>query len=355
MLKNQSLLWDEIMPKWCLLHKHFEIKQIFKVLTFNRFCNLFLLINSYLLSVIIKKPILWAYPFAITIEPITNCNLSCEECPTGKKTLTRPLGKISLEFFKKIVDEVYKKTFYLNLYLQGEPFIHPDIIEMLEYAVNKKMFVCISTNGHFLDSETCSKIVKSGIQKLIISLDGATEETYLKYRIGGDFNKVTVGIKNLSDSKKKLKSNTPEIIIQMLINKYNEHEISIAKDLTCNLGANKFVLKTMQIYNDFDFLPDSKKFKRYLKSNNGSFVINRKIHNRCYRLWSNAVFTFDGNIIPCCFDKNAEYKFGNINVGENSNMGRKFKELWTSDDFNNFRSSVLKNRKKHQICQNCTE
>lgn len=331
-----------------MLLPNFEIKQILKVLTFNRLWNLIILLNSYWLSVLFKKSFVWAYPYSITIEPITTCNLYCEECPTGKKTLTRSSGKIELELFKKLIDQVSKKTFYLNLYLQGEPFLHPEITEMIKYAINKKMFVCVSTNGHFLDTDNCLKVVKSDLQKIIISLDGATEETYLKYRTGGNFNKVINGIKNMSDIKKNLKLNSPEIVLQMLVNKYNEHEIPLVKQLTIKLGANKLLLKSMQIYNNFDFLPNSKNFKRYIKNNNGDFEINKKLKNSCYRLWSNAVFTFDGNIISCCYDKNAEYNFGNI-------IKNDFKELWKNTEFNLFRLSVLKNRKKHQICQNCTE
>ncbi len=331
-----------------MLHTYFEIRQIFKVLTFTRLWNLFILLNSYLLSILFKTPFIWANPFAITIEPITTCNLNCEECPTGKKTLTRPSGKIKIELFKKLIDQISKKTFYLNLYLQGEPFLHPEITEMITYAVSKKMFVCISTNGHFLDTDYCDKIVRSKLQKIIISLDGATEETYLKYRIGGDFNKVKNGIKNIVDTKNNLKSSTPEIIIQTLVNKYNEHEIYLLKQITKYLGANKLSLKSMQIYNNYEYLPNAKKFKRYSKNKDGNFVINKILKNNCFRLWSNAVFTFDGNIISCCYDKNAEHNFGNI-------INNNFNELWNNSEFNLFRFSVLKDRKKHQICKNCTE
>jgi len=331
-----------------MLNNYFELKQIIKTLSIKRLWNLILLYKSYLLSLIIKKPFVWAYPFAITIEPTTMCNLFCEECPTGKKTLTRSTGKIELSLFENIIEQVYKKTFYLNLYLQGEPFIHPEIIEMIKYAVNKKMFVCISTNGHFLNSETCSEIVKSGIQKIIVSLDGATEETYLKYRKGGDFTKIKNGIKELSVCKNQLNSNTPEIVLQMLVNKYNENEISLVQKLKENLGANKLELKTMQIYFDYNFLPNTIIFKRYIKDSDGKFVLNKKLRNHCYRIWSNAVFTFDGYIIPCCFDKNAEQKFGNINNDT-------FNKLWRSINFNKFRLSILKDRKKYEICRNCTE
>lgn len=325
-----------------------EFFQIIKVLSKKRLWNLIVLYKSYILSLILNKPFVWAYPYAITIEPTTMCNLFCEECPTGKKTLTRQTGKMELSLFSNIIEQVYKKTFYLNLYLQGEPFLHPKIIAMFKFAISKKMFVCISTNGHFLNSETCLEIVNSKIQKIIVSLDGASEETYLKYRRGGDFTRVKNGIKELSDCKKRLNSDTPEIVLQMLVNKYNENEISKINKLKEDLGADRLTLKPMQIYFDYNFLPNINTFKRYIKNKKGKFVSNKKLNNHCFRIWSNAVFTFDGNIIPCCYDKNSNFNFGNIKETE-------FVKLWKGSDFINFRLNILKDRKKHEICQNCTE
>lgn len=328
--------------------KRKEFFNIIRLITFNRFWNLHQLIFSYWISVIIKKSVVWAQPFAISIEPTTKCNLSCAECPTGNKSLTRESGEIKPDIFNKIIDQVYSKTFYLNLFLQGEPFLNPELPQMIEYAVKKKMFVCVSTNGHFFDNETCNKIVKSGIQKIIISVDGATNETYNKYRRGGDLSIVLKGIKTLADSKKKMNSNTPEIVIQMLVNKYNQHEIIAVKQLTKETGANRLELKSMQIYNDSGFLPDNKRYKRYLKENEGDLILKNKVHNQCKRIWTNAVFTWDGILIPCCYDKNANYDFGNIH---NSS----FWNLWKSKEINSFRNEVLNNRKNIDICGNCTE
>ncbi|PIP53699.1 MAG: radical SAM protein [Bacteroidetes bacterium CG23_combo_of_CG06-09_8_20_14_all_32_9] len=321
--------------------------EILKMLTWDRCWNLFLLWFSYFFSIVFKIPKVWSAPFSVSIEPTTKCNLYCAECITGTRRLTRPQGAINPDFFRKIIDEIYKKTFYLNLYLQGEPFLHPHLLEMATFAVKKKMFVCISTNGHFLDDEICLSIVKSGIQKIIISVDGASEENYKKYRRGGDFMKVKKGIKTLSTAKKKFNSKYPELVMQMLVNKYNEREIPIVKQLMVEMGADRLELKSMQIYNDYSFLPASPKYRRYIKDKQGKISIKNKLHNRCFRLWSNEVVTWDQKLIPCCYDKNAEHEIENIQQFP-------FIELWKSNEFQIFRSSVLKNRKSIEICRNCT-
>lgn len=328
--------------------KRKEFFQIIKLIEFRRFWNLHLLILSYWISLFTKKAKIWAAPFAISIEPTTNCNLSCAECPTGNNSLTRHLGNMNIDTFQKIIDLVYKKTFYLNLYLQGEPFIHPQLTEMISYAIKKKMFVCVSTNGHFLDEVTCDKLVKTGIQKIIISVDGATNETYNKYRKSGNLTIVTTGIKILSESKIKQKTNLPLIVIQMLVNKYNEHEIKAVKHLTKSNGANRLELKSMQIYNDSSFLSDNIKYNRYVKNQSGELILKKVLQNKCKRLWTNAVFTWEGNLIPCCYDKNANYIIGNIKDSD-------FENLWKNQKINSFRNKVLNNRKNIDICCNCTE
>ena len=118
-----------------------EITALISLLTIRRFFNYMGVWWSYFISMLTKVPFVTTSPFAISIETNTNCNLRCPECPTGNSTLTRSTGKIDTTQFKSIVDSVYKKTFYLNLFLQGEPFMHPELATMAEYAVKKKMFV----------------------------------------------------------------------------------------------------------------------------------------------------------------------------------------------------------------------
>jgi radical SAM protein with 4Fe4S-binding SPASM domain len=219
---------------------------------------------------------------------------------------------------------------------------------MIAYAAKKRMFVCVSTNGHFLDENTCNNLVKCGMQKIIISVDGATNESYNKYRKGGDLTKVIDGIKTLSQTKKIRNTYNPEIVIQMLVNNYNEHEIDIVKRLSEEQGANRIELKSMQIYNDNNFLSNINKHNRYIKDKNGNLILKNKIQNRCFRLWSNAAITWDGKLIPCCYDKNATHEIGNIQINS-------FKQLWVNNEFNTFRNNILNKRKNIDICKNCTE
>jgi radical SAM protein with 4Fe4S-binding SPASM domain len=322
-----------------------------RTITFRKIWNYLIMVLSYWLSVLLKKPLIADSPSFLTIEPVNFCNLKCPECPSGMDILSRSKGKMDILLFKKIVLENFKTLIYLNLYFQGEPFLNDDIFKMIHFAREKNIFTEASTNGHFLDSDSCRKIIDSGLNSLIISLDGLDSKTYEKYRKGGDFNKVIEGIGNLVNMKNRHKSKTPFIKLQFLVLKHNEHQVKKLKAESKKLGVDKLIIKSAQVYdfeNALNILPLDDRYSRYKYDKGGKFVIKHKQKNRCFKMWSSCVITWDGNIVPCCFDKDAEYKFGNINLAS-------LNSVWKSKSYNNFRMKLIQNRKKINICCNCSE
>ena len=217
-------------------------------LNFGRVMNFIQVVSSFYISKISKKPTQWGLPVSITFEPTTSCNLRCPECPSGKREFTRPTGMLQNNFFEKTIDEIYKKTSYLIFYFQGEPYLNPNFLDMVKYASSKKIYTATSTNAHYLNDVNSKKTIESGLDRLIISIDGTTQETYQKYRIGGDLNKVIEGTQNIIKWKKELKSKTPHIIFQFLVVKPNEHQIKDIEQLAKQLGVDEVRLKTAQIY-----------------------------------------------------------------------------------------------------------
>src|SRR4051812_31146481 len=162
-------------------------------LTPRRLWNALQVWSSYRLSRLLNKPIQWGIPISITFEPTTSCNLRCPECPSGKREFTRPTGMLQTDFFRTTIDELHKEISYLVFYFQGEPFLNPQFLEMVNYASSKKIYTATSTNAHYLNDENARKTVESGLDRLIISIDGTTQETYEQYRIGGELAKVIEG------------------------------------------------------------------------------------------------------------------------------------------------------------------
>lgn len=320
-------------------------------LSIRKLWNYVLIQCSFFMSRISGRPIQIGMPFSISVEPTTSCNLKCPECPSGLRQFSRPVGKLSVDNYQKMIEQLKHHLMYLILYFQGEPMLNPSFFDMVKYAGDRKIYTATSTNGHFLTDENSRKIIESGLNRMIISLDGIDQETYEQYRKGGDLNKVLDGIRNIVRLKKERKSSTPYVIIQFLVFKNNEHQIPAMKELAKELGADKLELKTAQIYdfeNDTTLIPDNPKYARYVKNKNGKWKLKKPIHNRCFRMWSGAVITWDGRVVPCCFDKDAKHQIGKLEQ-------HSFKEIWKSQGYSDFRKQVFTNRNKIDICRNCTE
>lgn len=328
------------------------LSMLIRKLTFCKIKNIILLKVGYWLSIILKKPYIWGSPMSISIEPINQCNLECVECALGNGQLTRPKELLDLESYIKIVNQLSPNLVYMSLFFQGEPFLHPHFTEMVHIAHKKNIFTSTSTNAHFFnDEEFVKKVILSGLDRLIVSIDGTTQESYEKYRKGGNLEKVLSGLQKLVEQKKKLKSTTPFIEVQFLVMSHNEHQIPDIKKICKDLKINKLKLKTTQIINFENgsvLMPKNTRYCRYKKCSDGKFHIKGTLKNRCWRQWSAAVITSAGDLVPCCFDKNATHKFGNL-------YEQPFKEIWKNKQANSFRETILTNRQGIKMCNNCTE
>ncbi len=320
-------------------------------LTFKRVINALGLVFGYIYSKITKSPVNGFLPVALAIEPTTSCNLRCPECPSGLRSFTRPTGMLATKLFENVITELQDALMYLTFYFQGEPFLHKDFLEMVKFASDKGIYTSTSTNAHYLNYENAKATIKSGIDRVIISLDGTTQDTYQQYRIGGSLDKVIEGTKNLIAARRELNSSTPHIIFQFLVVKPNEHQINEAKELSNTLGVDEIRFKTAQIYNyenGSGLIPENDKYSRYRKNTHGTYEIKNKLLNHCWKMWHSAVITWDGLVVPCCFDKDAEYRMGNVSKSS-------FKDVWMSEKYLSFRKQLIGSRKNIEMCKNCTE
>lgn len=313
--------------------------------------NILQLIFSYWLSKIGGRAIHFGLPTSISLEPTTSCNLRCPECPSGLRNFTRNTGMLTDEIFEKTIDELSPRLTYLIFYFQGEPYLNPSFLKHVAYASKKKVYTATSTNAHYLGDKNAKATVESGLDRLIISIDGTTQETYEQYRVGGNLEKVIEGTKNIVKWKKQLKSKTPHIIFQYLVVKPNEHQLEEVKELAKNLGVNEVAFKTAQIY-DYEqgsgLIPTIEKYARYKQKPDGKWEIKNKLLNHCWKMWHSCVITWDGKVVPCCFDKDAHYQLGSME-------GANFNTIWKGTAYQQFRQSLIKSRSEIEMCKNCSE
>jgi radical SAM protein with 4Fe4S-binding SPASM domain len=316
-----------------------------------RIWNYVKLMASYYISKTTGKAFINAKPTSLEIEPTTSCNLRCPQCPSGLREFTRSTGMLDLPLYKKIIDETHQELVWLILYFQGEPFLNKQFLEFVKYAAQKNIYTATSSNAHYFTDDMAKATVESGLDRLIISIDGTTQDTYGKYRIGGNVEKVIEGTERLLYWKKKLNRKTPHIIWQFIVFKHNEHQLPKIKKLAKQVGVDELGIKTAQIYDyqtSDNFIPENKDLSRYEKLPDGSYQIKNKLLNQCWRMWRGSVITWDGLVVPCCFDKDATHRFGDVST-------QTFSEVWHSKKYNNFRNAILKSRKEIDICTNCTE
>ncbi|MFP6644648.1 MAG: radical SAM protein [Candidatus Latescibacterota bacterium] len=304
------------------------------------------------------RVVVWGRPFMMMVEPTNFCNLKCPLCPSGNGQMTRDRGNMGLDDFKSLIDDAGDYLVLLMLWNQGEPFINKDLLEMIRYARSKRIPTMTSTNGHYVRTrEQARAVVHSGLSEMIVSLDGVDQETYEKYRVGGKLEKVITGTRLVAEAKRELQSKTPLINMQFIVFRHNEDDIAEAERLATELEADKFLIKTAQIYTDDDaatFLPEEDLFRRYEEGDEGQLQVKGQPARGCKVLWYSSMVNWNGDVAPCCFDKDVDFGMGAAFNGHDSNEST-LQRIWKGRAYMDFRKKILDDRRSVDMCRNCSE
>ena len=294
-------------------------------------------------------------PTFVSIEPANICQLHCPECPVGMRQYTpNDTHFLSLELFDRILSQVQTTTHTMQFYFQGEPLLNKHLPEMIARAHQVGIYTIVSTNAQTIGKELANALVKSGLSRIIVSIDGFSEESYTAYRVGGSLPKALEGLQLMRHAKETHHS-AIRIELQVLRLRTNEHEWEWIRRNYKRLGATHLVFKTAQLY-DYEhgnpLMPSNERYSRYKKGADGKYF---KIQNSkflintspCYRLWSGCVITTTGEVLPCCYDKGHHYSLGNI-------LSLSLRDIYHSKKANNFRRHVLLSQKSRpNMCNNC--
>ena len=316
-----------------------------------RAANAWRIWSSYQRAKRTKEPVIKGLPINISIEPTTACNLRCPECPSGLRSFTRPTGNLKQQLFHRVIDELGDDLLSLTFYFQGEPYINPSFLDMVAHASERGVYTATSTNAHFITEEVAERTVRSGLSRLIISLDGTDQAFYEAYRKEGTLSKVLAGAERIVKWKRLLKSRTPHVVFQFLVVKPNEHQIPTARTLAKRIGVDDLWLKTAQVYEpreNHPLIPTQDKYARYRRAADGSWQLKNALHDHCWKMWHSCVITWDGRVVPCCFDKDAHHVLGSMGEGS-------FKEIWNGTAYRDFRGALLQSRSNLEMCRNCSE
>ncbi|MBC8413736.1 MAG: SPASM domain-containing protein [Nitrospira sp.] len=293
------------------------------------------------------------HPFEIIIDPVNMCNLKCPLCVTGQGKNTRKLGIMPFENLKKIIDELSPWLYKVRFYSWGEPLLHKDIYSMIAYAAQRNIATEMSTNFTRSSPADLGKLIDSGLENLIVSLDGASEATYSRYRVGGSFKVVVENIRTLIQQRKARQRRYPEVEVQFLVMKHNEHEIDAIRELAEELGVDRIRIAPLTVnVNDteqaYTWLPRDEKWSRYSYGNYDDKVYTKR--KRCEWLWRSMVFNWDGSVSPCCVYEGPKSDLGSVQEAS-------LQEVWNNEQYRSARGVFNENQKSgsepHTICGRC--
>ena len=146
-------------------------------------------------------------PTFVSVEPANFCQLRCPECPVGKgKTengkVKRESGKVmSMEVFEQVLKQVQETAHTMQFYFQGEPLLNKQLPAMIGKAHQAGLYTIVSTNAQALTMLMAQELVKSGLDRIIVSIDGFSEESYAAYRVGGSLHRALEGLEHLREAK----------------------------------------------------------------------------------------------------------------------------------------------------------
>lgn len=305
-----------------------------------------------------RKTKLKSRPLYAIIDPGNLCNLKCPHCPTGLGLPGRKRRLMSFSEFKKIFDQLYGYAFFVTLYNWGEPFLNPEIFKMINYAQKKNVGTIISSNFTTVKKEDIDKILASGLEHLVLSIDGASPRTYSTYRRGGDFKRVIANVKKLIEKKRSQGRKLPFVCWQFIVNRFNEDEIEKARRMGKKLGVNAVTFytrfkPTINFIFAFGNQEIVKEIEKWLPRKRPEYRIDYSrpfpFKGPCQELWRSITVNSDGGVSPCCGLYDEKTDFGNL-------LKPPLAKIWNNKFYQASRLLFKKGASKNikTVCQRCT-
>ena len=318
------------------------------VLTRSRFINALRCYASYALnrlgSALFRTPYTIHHtPLFVSVEPSAVCQLRCPACPVGLAFGNKCAEVyMSMDLWERVLSQIKDSAWVVQFYFQGEPLLNKDLPLMIREAHDAGLYTIVSTNAQAMTPELANALVAAGLDRIIISMDGLTQETYAAYRVGGSLDQCKAAIRWLQ----KAKSAGLTIELQVLRLRSNEHEWRAFRKEYKTLGADRLVFKTAQLYDyrhGHPLMPSEPRYRRYEQHADGLWY-RKPLGKGCFRVWSGVVIAANGDVLPCCYDKDHAHAYGNLRTAS-------LRDLFSGPAARTFRTQAL--LQTPQICQEC--
>lgn len=304
----------------------------------------------------LRKVKVKGYPYILFIDPCNYCNLRCPLCATGRNDLGRPQSMLSFEHFKRYFDPFAPYLFEANLHNWGESFLNKEVFKMIEHAQKKNVGTNVSSNFVKLSSSDLDNILDCGLEYLIASIDGTTQETYVKYRVRGDLDAVLENLSELLRRRNARRQKTPVVEWQFIVMRHNEHQIPEVESLARKIGVNR--LRFIPVGLPYD-APNRKElaeewFPRSLQGRTESDGHEQQYAQKdkpspCFYLYRSAVVNPDGGVSPCCIVPRQNTDFANLSSLEDFNV----LDLYNNEFYQSGRALFRKEKSVGRVNTTC--
>lgn len=305
------------------------------------------------------------YPDYIEVETTTFCNFKCKMCEQqywkGGKSEVRK--HMSFDEFKSVLDQ-FPRLKWIGLTGIGQSFMNPDYPRILKLCKDRNIYIEIFDRFFFLDEKMCEFLVDIGLDKIYVSLDAASKETYKKMSLGLDWERVVGNIKTLDRVKKRKGKRFPELFFHFVMSKDNEHELEKYADFVNDLGVDVVSLQYTKVLHEFKEiegmsidLSDERKeaVQRHAQSLGleATFNINtsrdRLPLSRCSVWWQPFIFV-DGTVVPCCSMNEQNDRVWQRRTSLGNVFEQDFRHIWWGEKY----TRMLENIRKDVVDESCS-
>ena len=306
----------------------------------------------------LRRVELKSLPYLLIIDPCNYCNLRCPLCPTGLNDLGRPQAMLSFEHFRKYFDPLMPQLFEVYMHNWGESFLNKQVFDMIRYAQDHNVGTNLSSNMVRTTSDDIDKLLDSGLEYLVVSLDGTSNETYRQYRVGGDYERVVENMCELIRRRKARKAKHPIVEWQFIVMKQNQHQVSEAEMLAKKFGVD--LLRFIPVGMPYEFTNRKEVADKWYPTEFEGRVTSDHEEQQfgqaakpgpCFYLYRSMVVNPDGGVSPCCvvYRKNRDFAMLNPEALD-------VRALWNNDKYRSARalfSSQTVTPKRTTVCDGC--